>query len=102
VRAADVAQVAVASLIGSQRHYGGAVLTLVAAVATLVSAVLLMRSASADRAAARRYLAPGARTAAEPAGDGQSERMMWDALDEGHDPTDRGSGSDAARDTEGR
>lgn len=103
VRAADVAQVTVASLVGSQRHYGGAVLTLAAAVATLVSAVLLMRSASADRAAARRYLAPGARPAVEPGeGDDPSERMMWDALDEGHDPTDRGSGSGAAPDTEGR
>ena len=103
VRAADMAQVAVANLVGSQRYYGGAVLTLGAAALTLVSAVLLMRSASTDRAAARRYLARGARTAVEPAvGDGPSERMMWDALDEGHDPTDRGTGSDAAPDTEGR
>ena len=46
VRAAHLAEVPVADLVGTQRHYGGAVLTLVAAVGTLVGAVLLMRSAA--------------------------------------------------------
>ena len=46
IRAADLAQVPVASLgVGSvTRQYAGAALTLVAAVCTLVGAVLLMRS----------------------------------------------------------
>ena len=89
-RGAEVAGVAVSTLVGSQRHLPGAGLTLVVAVTALVAAVLLMRSAvsSADQAA--RYAAPGAAGAAA----GMSERSMWDALDEGRDPT----GSD----TEGR
>ena len=41
VRAAHLADVPVADLVGTQRHYGGAVITLVAAVCTLVGAVLL-------------------------------------------------------------
>ena len=44
-RGAEVAGVAVATLVDSQRHLGGAVLTLVVAVTALVAAVLLMRSA---------------------------------------------------------
>ena len=38
-------------LVGTQRHYWGAVLTLVAAVCTLAGAVLLMRAAGARRGA---------------------------------------------------
>lgn len=44
-RAADLAEVRVADLTGTTRHFTGAVLTLVAAVLALVGAVLLMRSA---------------------------------------------------------
>ena len=44
VRAADLAEVPVADLVGTQRHYWGAVVTLVAAVLTLAGAVLLMRA----------------------------------------------------------
>ncbi len=44
VRAADLAEVPVADLLGTQRHYWGAVVTLVAAVLTLAGAVLLMRA----------------------------------------------------------
>jgi len=116
VRAADLAQVSVASLVGSQRYYWGAVITVGAAVVTLVAAVLLMRSASTGRAGTTRYLAPGARRSAvrdesatgrDPSssaqtGDAMSERMLWDALDEGHDPTDRQSDSDADPPSEGR
>ncbi len=89
-RGAEVADVAVVTLVDSNRYLPGAVLTLIAAVTALIAAVLLMRSAvsSADQAA--RYAAPGVSGSAS----GMSERGMWDALDEGRDPT----GSD----TEGR
>lgn len=97
VRAADMAQIAVMFLVGTQRHYWGAGVTLAAAVLTLVGAVLLMRSAGQGAAvpAASKYAAPAARREAAPeeAADGMSERMMWDALDEGHDPTQNGGGS---------
>jgi uncharacterized membrane protein (TIGR02234 family) len=90
VRAANLAEVPVADLIDTQRHYGGAVITLMAAVCTLVGAVLLMRSAARARRGAAKYLAPAARRAVshrEDPGAAMSERMIWDALDEGHDPT---------------
>lgn len=94
VRAANLAQVPVAQLTGigggTHRFYGGAVFTLVAAVCALVGAVLLMRSATKSRTATARYAAPAARRAAAKAddtGEQMSERMIWDALDEGRDPT---------------
>jgi uncharacterized membrane protein (TIGR02234 family) len=83
---------------GSERHYPGAILTLVAAVGALIAAVLLMRAASLDGPAAK-YAAPADRRAAvhskaEPAAGTtpESEREMWDALDEGRDPTERRPG----------
>jgi uncharacterized membrane protein (TIGR02234 family) len=86
VRAAHLADVPVADLVGTERHYGGAVITLVAAMGTLVGAVLLIRAAARARPDAARY---GRRTA--PQGDepgaAMSERTIWDALDEGRDPT---------------
>jgi uncharacterized membrane protein (TIGR02234 family) len=85
VRAAHLAQVPVADLVGTQRHYGGAVTAAVAAVVTLVGAVLLMRSAG--RGGTTRYQRTNATTQAAEPGGAMSERMMWDALDEGHDPT---------------
>jgi uncharacterized membrane protein (TIGR02234 family) len=92
-RAANLAEVPVADLTGTQRHFTGAVLTLVAAVLVLVGAVLLMRGAVKGTTAASRYAAPSARRATavkqEEQGEPMSERMLWDALDEGHDPTDR-------------
>jgi uncharacterized membrane protein (TIGR02234 family) len=97
VRGADLAQIPVASLVGSQRHYWGAAATLVAAVCALIGAVLLMRSAATAKSGVGRYAAPAARRAApqhdEPV-DAMSERTIWDALDEGRDPT--------KPDTEGR
>ena len=48
VRAADLAEVPVADLVDTQRHYWGAVITLIAAVLTLAGAVLLMRSPAKD------------------------------------------------------
>ena len=111
VRAADLAHIAVVSLVGSERHYVGAVVTVSAAVCTLIAAVLLIRSASSGREGAAKYASPAvrkseARSAAQnDASDDHeapipemSERMIWDALDEGRDPTE----PPRAPDTEGR
>lgn len=106
-RGADLAHVPVVTLVGSARHYTGAVVTVLTAVCTLVAAALLMRAASAGgpaRPGTTKYLAPGARRSIarrDDAGSDEpqlSERMIWDALDEGRDPTDRPRESD----TEGR
>ncbi|MDT7791283.1 MAG: hypothetical protein QOD59_719 [Mycobacterium sp.] len=87
VRAVHLAGVPAADLVGTQRHYGGAILTLVAAVSTLVGAVLLLRSVAKPRPEVDRY--ERRRQAQSPSGDADaSERVMWDALDEGRDPTD--------------
>jgi uncharacterized membrane protein (TIGR02234 family) len=90
VRAADLAQVPVVALVGTQRHHWGAVLTLVAAACTLVGAVVLLRAAATSKSETAKYVAPAARRAAarrDEKGDAMSERMIWDALDEGRDPT---------------
>ncbi|HEU0192335.1 MAG TPA: TIGR02234 family membrane protein [Mycobacterium sp.] len=96
-RGAEIADVPIVSLVGSERHYLGASLTGVAAVCILTGAVLLMRSAAGDRGdgtpSAARYVTPAARRAqsqldpAAPQVPDMSERMIWDALDEGCDPT---------------
>ena len=85
-RGADLAGVPVLTLVASERHLVGAVLTLVAACAALVAAVLMMRSAVSASHRADKYAAPGVSGAAAPAG--LSERGIWDALDQGRDPTD--------------
>ena len=98
-RAAELAQFPLASLVASDRHFVGAGLTIAAAVCALVAAVLLMRSAGSGRGATAKYAAPAARRSAarsEDADPAISERGMWDALDEGVDPTD------GRPDTEGR
>ncbi len=89
VRAARLAEVPVADLLGTQRHYGGAVLTLVAAALSLFGSVLLMRSATGPRSDAARYARrrPVEPQESDKLGAGMSERMIWDALDEGADPT---------------
>ncbi|MGA8544465.1 MAG: TIGR02234 family membrane protein, partial [Mycobacterium sp.] len=89
VRAADLAHAPVLWLVGSQRHYPGPVITLATAVCTLFGAVLLMRAAASARGADTKYVTPAARRS-RVQGDEKiiSERMIWDALDEGHDPTD--------------
>jgi len=86
VRAAHLADVPVADLLGTQRHYWGAVITVVAAVVTLAGAVLLMRAAARARPEAARYERRAAPQRDEPPS-AMSERAIWDALDEGHDPT---------------
>ena len=86
VRASHLAEAPVADLVGTQRHYGGAVITVVAAAVTLACAVGLLRSATKERSGAARYTRRTAAQSAEP-DDAMSERMLWDALDEGRDPT---------------
>jgi uncharacterized membrane protein (TIGR02234 family) len=87
VRAAHLAEVPLADLVSTQRHYGGAIITLVAAIGALVGSVLLIRSVAKPRPEVDRYerrrSAPLPEEAAAP-----SERAIWDALDEGRDPTD--------------
>ncbi|WP_420109934.1 TIGR02234 family membrane protein [Mycolicibacter arupensis] len=105
LRALDIAEVPLTSLLSTQRHLTGAVVSLAAALCTLAAAVLLMRTATHRAGAVTRYAAPAARRAQaqelELGGKDDpeiSERMMWDALDEGRDPTgdpdDRASGPD--------
>jgi uncharacterized membrane protein (TIGR02234 family) len=87
VRAVHLAGVPATDLVGAQRHYGGAILTLVAALGTLVGAVLLLRSVAKPRPEVDRY--DRRRSAQSPQDDADtSERVIWDALDEGRDPTD--------------
>ncbi len=98
-RAAELAEVPVLTLVASERHFVGAWLTIGAAACALVAAVLLMRSAASGRQATAKYAAPAVRRTAargEDVDQEASERGMWDALDEGVDPTD------APPDTEGR
>lgn len=82
--AARQADIPVMDLVGSGREYAGAGVTAVAAAVTLVAAVLMIRSASNTRAL--RYRRGPAVEPADP-GVAMSERMIWDALDEGSDPT---------------
>lgn len=116
LRGADLAGVPLVTLVGSERHYWGAVAAVAAAVSALIAAGFLMRSASisasARRADTMKYAAPAARRSlargaeadaathesTPQAAPEMSERMIWDALDEGRDPTDSSHGSD----TEGR
>jgi uncharacterized membrane protein (TIGR02234 family) len=87
VRGADLAHVPVLTLVGSQRHYPGPVITLAAAMCTLVGAVLLMRAAASARGTVTKYLTPAGRRSLAQREKTMSERMIWDALDEGEDPT---------------
>jgi uncharacterized membrane protein (TIGR02234 family) len=113
VRGADLAHISLMSLVGSERRYWGAGAAVLAAVCTLLAAVALMRSVSvlgSGRSDATKYAAPATRRSIarreDPAGamlEGSgtpelSERMIWDALDGGRDPTDTPRESD----TEGR
>jgi uncharacterized membrane protein (TIGR02234 family) len=86
VRAVHLGQVPAADLVGAQRHYAGAVITVVAAVGALIGAVLLMRAAAKGQLQAARYARRGAAPREQPGAE-MSERMIWDELDEGRDPT---------------
>jgi uncharacterized membrane protein (TIGR02234 family) len=76
----------VADLVGTQRQPWGAAVTVVAAVVTLVGAVLLMRAAARAKPEAARYERRATPQREEPPS-AMSERAIWDALDEGRDPT---------------
>jgi uncharacterized membrane protein (TIGR02234 family) len=93
LRGADLAHVPVLDLVGSKRQYPGPVITLAVAVCALVGAVLLMRASTSAGGTATKYLAPAARRSMarrdERDEETMSERMIWDALDEGRDPTDQ-------------
>jgi len=97
VRAAGLADVPVADLVGTQRQYWGACMTLLAAVLALASAVVFIRARGRDRSRVDKYQLPARRREAaqqQDSGSDMSERMIWDALDAGRDPT--------GADTEGR
>ncbi|WP_066911127.1 TIGR02234 family membrane protein [Mycobacterium interjectum] len=110
VRGADLAHIPVMFLVGSERRYWGAGIAVAAAVCTLAAAVLLMRSGNLVRESATKYAAPATRRSnarredaggsmlegsEKPGNSEMSERMIWDALDEGRDPTDRARESDS-------
>ncbi|QNI06848.1 TIGR02234 family membrane protein [Mycobacterium kubicae] len=109
-RGAELAHVPLVTLVGSARRYPGAVISVVAALGTLIAAVLLLRSAATSASSSgdtTKYVTPAARRSmarqadadsGEESGSHMSERMIWDALDEGEDPTDAPRESD----TEGR
>jgi len=98
-RAAELAGVPVMNLVASDRNIAGAVLTLAAAAGALVAAALLMRAAATEARQAAKYAGPSA-SGVERGNAGLSERGMWDALDEGLDPTQRGSDTGGAAATE--
>ncbi|GFG69429.1 TIGR02234 family membrane protein [Mycolicibacter senuensis] len=101
LRALDIAEIPLTSLLASDRRLTGAVLSLLAALAVLAAAALLMRAAAHHTDDNAKYETPAARRAATRGADAvagaseMSERMMWDALDEGCDPTDPPPGPDA-------
>ncbi|BBX73691.1 TIGR02234 family membrane protein [Mycobacterium shinjukuense] len=97
-RGADLAHVPVVTLVGSARRYVGAAAAVLAAACSLAAAVLLMRSATPAHAGARKYAVPTVCREAAANESQLSERMLWDALDDGRDPTDRPQEPD----TEGR
>lgn len=97
-RGADLAHIPVVTLVGSQRYYAGAMAAVLAALCVLIATVLLVRSASIFGSGCQvttKYAAPAVRrsmtcdAAMQEETPGMSERMIWDALDEGRDPTDR-------------
>jgi uncharacterized membrane protein (TIGR02234 family) len=93
LRALDIAEIPLTSLLGTDRRLTGAVLSLLAALCVLAAAVLLMRAAAHGSGGDAKYAAPAARReavrgrAGGAEGQEMSERSMWDALDEGSDPT---------------
>ncbi|BBX61213.1 membrane protein [Mycobacterium saskatchewanense] len=113
VRGAELARIPLMTLVGSERHRWGAGIAVAAAGCSVIAAVLLMRSASilgSDGSDVAKYAAPATRRSKalresangvmleEPEKPKMSERMIWDALDEGRDLTERPGEAD----TEGR
>lgn len=113
LRALSIAEVPLTALRSTDRRYAGAVLCLIAAVCVLTAAALLMRAAVRSSGSRdTKYAAPAVRRAvARDAGTGAStgpgapeisERVLWDALDEGRDPTDDRGGPEPGGAGEGR
>ena len=96
-RGADLAHVPLTTLVGSERRYAGAGLAIGAPACAVLAAIALVRSARIP-ATIRRPVGAADATAQGPQTPQMSERMIWDALDEGRDPTVRPGGPD----TEGR
>ncbi|SNT21097.1 TIGR02234 family membrane protein [Rhodococcoides kyotonense] len=103
-RAASVAELPTrAEVTATQASSLPAALALIGAVCALVASIVLIRKPTARKVLSSKYDAPAARreevaerarTASERAedngeGDDLTERMLWDALDAGEDPTDR-------------
>lgn len=86
-RAAEVKNVPVSTLIGADRLSAGATTTVIAAVVAVLAAITLLRAARG--AVDTKYQTPAARRTdgTDPAAKTQSERVMWDSLDDGNDPT---------------
>lgn len=101
VRALDIAEIPVTALLGAERRLTGAVACLIAALGVMAAAALLMRAASHHPSDNAKYATPAVRREATrglDTGSGapeMSERMMWDALDEGCDPTEPPPGPEA-------
>ena len=91
-RGAELAGVPVMNLVASQRHIAGAVLTVAAAVSALVAAALMMRAAATETGQPAKYAGSAGPRQEQDAAE-MSERGMWDALDEGLDPTDHDAGA---------
>ncbi|NIL74563.1 TIGR02234 family membrane protein [Rhodococcus sp. B10] len=102
--AASVAELPTrAEVTSTQTSLLPAALALIGAVCALVAAIVLLRKPTSRKVLSSKYDAPAARrdeaaerarTASERAdangeGDDLTERMLWDALDAGEDPTDR-------------
>lgn len=102
-KAADLAELpGRAEVVATHAFAVPAVLALIGSVCALAAAVVLVRKPTARKVLSSKYDAPAARrdevvrrtkTASQRAGengegDDLTERMLWDALDAGEDPTD--------------
>nr|WP_268959773.1 TIGR02234 family membrane protein [Rhodococcus sp. P1Y] len=103
VKAAELAELpGRAEVVATQTYVLPAILALIGSVCALAAAVVLVRKPTARKVLSSKYDAPATRrdevvrrtrTASERAeengeGDDLTERMLWDALDAGEDPTD--------------
>lgn len=83
--------------------FAGPALALIGALLTLIAAALLLRSPGSARGLPARYQTPAvlreqARARTAPAVDDDvSERLLWDALDAGRDPTAASADGDPSR-----
>lgn len=103
-KAASVAELPTRAAVTSTQAFAlPAVVALIGSLCALAAAVVLLRKPTARKVLSSKYDAPAARREevaerarsaserAEANGEGEdlTERMLWDALDAGEDPTDR-------------